>query len=577
MKNKKYFLIYICVFFSLCASPCWAHLEMKSGQSVVWGLGGLLGICMVIFLFVFFWNRRLKQEIAFRKQIEAKMISVESKLTQSETRYRALFENNPIQTIIVDESTRIIMHNFAGKKTHGSLPAVGDIMYKDYAKKHSVDMHDALVNCIRKNQHRDFPATKYKERYLNINIAPFSQGAIITLIDVTERQRLMDELQQVRKMEAIGTLAGGVAHDFNNLLSIILGNMELALDEVPQWSSARKNLKEIQTAGLRARDVVRQLLSFSRKCDISRNAVDLREIVQETGHLLRASIPTSIEIKTDMQQAVFPIKADPTQIHQIIINLSTNGAHAMEEKGTGVLTIGLENVLLDSPMDIPGYGNMAPGKYVILRVTDTGHGIDTIIQKKLFDPYFTTKKVGKGTGMGLSVVHGIVKNHDAAVQVESQPGKGTIVKVFFPATDEMPQKAPSICVELPRGDETILIVDDELALVKIAASILGALGYQVKIATLSQEALNLFKADPMAIDLVITDMTMPVMTGDALAKELIKIRPEIPIILCTGLVLKITGEQLKQMGIIRCIEKPLERSTLATTVRQVLDETMVSD
>lgn len=577
MKNKNFFLIYICVFFFLCPSLCWAYLKMQPGQGVVWALSALLGICTVVFLFVFFWNRRLKQEIAFRKQIEAKMISVESKLTQSEIRYRALFELNPIQTIIVDESARIIMHNFAGKKTHGSLPVVGDVMYKDYAKRHSVDMHDALVNCIRKNQHREFPEIKYKERYLNINIAPFSQGAIITLIDVTERRQLMDELQQVRKMEAIGTLAGGVAHDFNNLLSIILGNMELALDEVPQWSSARENLKAIQTAGMRARDVVRQLLNFSRKCDISRNTVDLREIVQEAGHLLRASIPTSIEIKTDMQQDVFPIKADLTQIHQIIINLSTNGAHAMEEKGTGVLTIGLENVLLNSSMDIPGYGNMAPGKYVILRVTDTGHGIDTTIQQKLFDPYFTTKEVGKGTGMGLSVVHGIVKSHDAAVRVETQPGKGTTVKVFFPAIDEIPQKVPSICVDLPRGDETILIVDDELSLVKIITSILNALGYQVKSATLSQEALDLFRADPMAIDLVITDMTMPVMTGGALAKELIKIRPEIPIILCTGLAREITGEQLKQMGIIRCIEKPLERSALATTVRQVLDETMVSD
>ena len=498
--------------------------------------------------------------------------AMEAKLIESESRYRALFENNPIQTIIVDKNARIIMHNFAGKKTHGSLPAVGDVMYKDYAKKHSVDMHDALMNCIRKNQHRDFPEIKYKERYLNISIAPFSQGAIITLIDDTERRRLMDELQQVRKMEAIGTLAGGVAHDFNNLLSIILGNMELALDEVPEWSSARENLKEIQTAGLRARDVVRQLLSFSRKCDISRNVVDLREIVQEAGPLLRASIPTSIEIKTDMQQAVFPIKADPTQIHQIIMNLTTNGAHAMEEKGPGVLTIGLENVLLDDSMDIPGYGNMAPGKYVILSVTDTGHGIDTSIQQKLFDPYFTTKEVGKGTGMGLSVVHGIVKSHDAAVQIQSQPGTGTTVNVFFPATDEIPQKVPSIRVVLPRGNETILIVDDELSLVKIATSILSGLGYQVKSATLPQEALDLFKADPMAIDLVITDMTMPVMTGDALAKELIKIRPEIPIILCTGLARKITGEQLKQMGIIRCIEKPLERSVLVTTVRQVLDD-----
>ena len=449
MKNKKYFLMYICVIFLLCPSPCRAYPKMEPDPGVFWLLGGFLGICTVFIVFVFLWNRRLKQEIVFRKQIEAEMISVKSKLTKNETRYRALFEHNPIQTIIVDENARILMHNFAGKKTHGSLPAVGDVMYKDYAKKHSVDMHDTLINCIRKNQNRDFSEIKYKERYLNINIAPFSQGAIITLIDVTDRRRLMDELQHVRKMEAIGTLVGGVAHDFNNLLSIILGNMELALDEVPQWSAARENLKEIQTAGLRARDVVRQLLSFSRKSDISRSAVYLQEIVQEAGHLLRALIPTSIEIKTDMQPLILPIKADPTQIQQIIINLSTNGAHAMEEKGTGVLTIALENVLLDASMDIPGYGNMAPGKYVTLSVTDTGHGIDASIQQKLFDPYFTTKEVGKGTGMGLSVVHGIVKSHDAAVKVETQPGKGTTVTVFFPAIDEVPRKAPTICAALP--------------------------------------------------------------------------------------------------------------------------------
>ncbi|WP_212637912.1 PAS domain-containing hybrid sensor histidine kinase/response regulator [Desulfocicer vacuolatum] len=499
--------------------------------------------------------------------------AMESQLIDSKSRYRALFEHNPIQTIIVDKNARIMMHNFAGKKRHGSLPAVGDVMYKDYAEKHSVDMYNALMACMRKNEQKDFSEIKYKERYLNISIAPFSHGAIITLIDVTDRCRLMEELQQARKMEAIGTLAGGVAHDFNNLLGIILGNMELALDEVPQWSSARENLKEIQTAGLRARDVVHQLLSFSRKCDISKKTVDLRKIVKEAEHLLRASIPTTIEIKTEMPKEICPIKADSTQIQQIIINLSTNGAHAMEAKGTGILTLGLENVVLDS-MESQRWGDISltPGKYVVLRVSDTGHGIDSAIQEKLFDPYFTTKEVGKGSGMGLFVVHGIVKSHDATLQIESQPERGTTIKVFFPATDEMPEQSSSVCAQLPRGEETILVVDDEISLVKIASVILGNLGYQVKGVTSSREALALFQSDPMAIDLVITDMTMPEMNGKMLAKALIEIRPEIPIILCTGIAQEISVEQLKQMGIAHCIEKPLERSELATAVRRVLDE-----
>ncbi len=521
------------------------------------------GTSLLFFLFFIWRYHRLHKEMLTWKQ-EAE------KLRLAETLFGKVFDLNPIQTIIVDKNARIIMHNFAGKKTHGSLPAIGDVLYKDYASKHQVDMYGALMACIRNNEHREFSEIKYKERYLNINIAPFSHGAIVTLIDVTEKYCLADELHQARKMEAVGTLAGGVAHDFNNILSIILGNMELALDEVPRWSPARNNLQEIQTAGLRAREVVRQLLSFSRKTHVAKVAVDIQKIVHESENLLRSSFPSSIKIITKIPDDLFPIKADETQIQQIIINLCSNAAHAMEEVGIGTLTIALKNVVMEE-LFVAGFSTMAPGKYVMLQIIDTGHGIDPLIHKKLFDPYFTTKDVGKGTGMGLFVVQGIVKNHEGAMQVDSLPGQGTTVSVFFPATDEQPIEVQGQ-VSLPaRGTETILVVDDEVSLVNIARSMLTPLGYQVMGTSFPHDALKLFQADPMAIDLVITDMTMPLMSGEDLAREMIKIRPLLPIILCTGLARKITREQLREMGIVKCIEKPLDRGVLSSTVRQVLD------
>ena len=565
MDYKKGFWAFLSAGFSVLVLILLYKKTLKPDMPH-WPLTFLLcGIILVVFLFSLWRHHRLNKEMLFWKQ-DAK------RRQHAETLFGKVFDLNPIQTIIVDKDAKIMMHNFAGKKTHGSLPAIGDVLYKDYASKHKVNMYEALMICIQNNEHREFSEIKYKERYLNIHIAPFSHGAIVTLIDVTQRRLLADELHQARKMEAIGTLAGGVAHDFNNILSIILGNMELALDEVPRWSAARNNLKEIQTAGLRARDVVGQLLSFSRKTHISKVAVDLQKIVHESENLLRSSFPSSIEIVTKIPQDIFSIKADATQIQQIVINLCTNANHAMEDMAMGTLIISLENVVLDE-MSVTGFGTMAPGKYVMLQVIDTGHGIDPLTQKKLFDPYFTTKGVGKGTGMGLFVVQGIVKNHEGAVQVDSLPGHGTTVSVFFPATDEnLPEKKGPIAPP-SKGTETLLVVDDEEALVNIARSMLTPLGYQVKGTTFPHEALALFQTDPMAIDLVITDMTMPLMSGEDLARRMTSIRPQVPIVLCTGLARKITPEQLREMGMVKCIEKPLDRGILSSTVRQVLDRT----
>ena len=564
LDNKKLFFGCGAVLFLFSAQLlfCGSRWEQGTFFQNTCLAGGGMGLLAVL-AFFFYGTHRLKQEILFWKK-EAET------LRHDENRFRMVFDLNPIQTIIVDKDGRIVMHNFAGKKRHGSLPVTGEVLYKDYAAKHQVNMYEALMTCIRKNRQQEFSEVKYKERYLNINIAPFSDGAIVTLIDVTDRCLMADELQQARKMEAIGTLAGGVAHDFNNILSIILGNMELALDEVPRWSPARQNLQEIQTAGLRAREVVRQLLSFSRKTHVAKIAVDIREIVRESEHLLRASIPSSIDIRKNIPEKLSPIKADATQMQQVVINLCTNAAHAMEGRGNGTLTISLENVVVEQ-MRVAGFGTLAPGKYVMLQVSDTGRGIDDLTQRKLFDPYFTTKEVGKGTGMGLFVVQGIVKNHDGAVRVDSLPDQGTTVSVFFPVTHEVLSEKLDPVAPLSQGTETLLVVDDEVSLVNIARAMLTPLGYKVKGTTLPLEALEMVKADPATFDLVITDMTMPRMSGEELAGKIMKICPGLPIILCTGLARKITREQLKKMGIARCIEKPLDRGVLSVTVRRVLD------
>jgi signal transduction histidine kinase len=265
--------------------------------------------------------------------------------------------------------------------------------------------------------------------------------------DITETKKLESKLQQVQKMKSIGTLPGGIAHDFNNILGIIVGNTELAMDDVPEWDPARHNLEEIRTASIRARDVVKQILAFSRKTPQKMKPVRIIQIIKESLKFLRSSIPTTIEIHQNISSESDAVLADPTQINQVLINLCTNAVHAMGERG-GVLEVRLEDIELDagSSMD---YYDLSSGKYVRLTVNDTGHGIEPKILKRIFDPYFTTKGVGEGSGMGLSVVHGIVKRHGGGISVSSEPGKGTIFHVFFPCIEDEPEPKVEIEVEIP--------------------------------------------------------------------------------------------------------------------------------
>jgi PAS domain S-box-containing protein len=395
--------------------------------------------------------------------------------------------------------------------------------------------------------------------------------------DITERKiaeeektKLQSQLQHVQKMESIGTLAGGIAHDFNNMLGIIVGNTELAMDDVPEWNPARHNLEEIGIASMRARDVVKQILAFSRQSPQEMKPVSISPIIKESLKLLRSSIPTTIKIHQNISSESDTIRADPTQINQILINLCTNAAHAMGEKG-GVLEVSLKNIELDECSTIH-YHDLSPGKYVRLTVSDTGHGIEPKILERIFDPYFTTKKVGEGSGMGLSVVHGIVKSHGGYFLVDSELGKGTTFQVFFPYIESKLEPEIEITVEIPRGKERILFVDDEKAMVDAIQPMIERLGYKVTSRTSSIEALKAFRANPDRFDLVITDFTMPNMTGMELAKELLKLRSDILIILCTGYSEHINEAKAKGSGIRAFLTKPVVLGEIAKTIRKVLDD-----
>ena len=385
--------------------------------------------------------------------------------------------------------------------------------------------------------------------------------------DITERKRLEKELRQAQKMEAIGTLSGGIAHDFNNILGIILGNAELAMDDIPDWNPARRNLEEVRKACLRAKGVIQQILSFSRQTDSDKKPIKMAPIVKESLTVLRASIPTSIEIRQDINVDEDTILGNPTQIHQVLMNLCGNAAHAMEEAG-GILEVNLENILLNA-QEASQYQQIKPGPYTKLTVRDTGHGIDAAIMKRIFDPYFTTKDVGKGTGMGLAMVHGIVKSHNGAISVQSKPGEGSSFHILFPLIKQVQPDEVKLLDKLPRGHERILFVDDEPSIVEFNKQRLERLGYTVEIKTDPVAALALFVSNPDAFDLVMTDMTMPHMTGDALARRLLKIRPDIPIILCTGFSARMSEEKAMGSGIKKYIEKPIEMGNLARSIREV--------
>ena len=392
--------------------------------------------------------------------------------------------------------------------------------------------------------------------------------------DITERKKAEDEkkqleakLQQAQKMEAVGTLAGGIAHDFNNILSVVIGYTELGMEEALDNPGLKKKLGEVLKAGYRARDLVKQILAFSRQTDNKMETIRVKLIISEALKLLRASIPSTIEIRHHLMSDSM-VLGDPTQIHQILMNLCTNAQHAMSESG-GILDVRLKDVTLDEAFSSKNPDTM-PGRFVCLSVSDTGHGIPEEMIQRLYEPFFTTKGPDEGTGLGLSVVHGIVKSHGGAITVQSKPGAGSTFAVFLPVVEKPLQAQNEIRPKVPMGNERVLFVDDEKSIMDLGRQVLTQLGYQVSAWTSSLEALECFKADPDGFDLVITDMTMPRMTGVKLAQELLHIRPDIPVILCTGYSQSISEDQALKVGIRAFIMKPISIEEIAGTIRQVL-------
>ncbi len=396
-------------------------------------------------------------------------------------------------------------------------------------------------------------------------------GRVSIVRDLTERNAMAARLQQAQKMEAIGTLAGGIAHDFNNILFPVLGYAEMLQDEILKDSRLKSHVDGILIGTLRARDLVKQILAFSRQGEQEMKPIRLQPIVKEVLKLLRATIPTNIAFHSDIDPVCGPVMADPTQIHQITMNLATNAYHAMEEEG-GQMSIRLEKAPMEQ--DPFPFKNQATGDCALLTVTDTGIGIEKDILDKVFDPYFTTKEKYKGTGLGLSVVQGIVENCGGVVQIFSQPGRGTEVRVCLPLIKQSQSPVSQPADEarpIQGGNERILLVDDEAIIVRMIQQLLERLGYRVTPRTGSVEALEAFRAHPDKFDLVFTDMTMPNMTGDKLAMAIKKIRPEIPIILCTGFSNQIDDEKCKEMGIQGYVMKPVVKKDMDEIIRKVLD------
>lgn len=395
-------------------------------------------------------------------------------------------------------------------------------------------------------------------------------SAVEVVEDITGLTRLEGQLRQAQKMESLGTLAGGIAHDFNNILSGILGYTELALEKAKDLPALQGYLSEVYRAGMRATDLTKQILTFSRRTDTELSPLMITPTTREALKLLRSTLPTTIEIRERIDKNLGEILADPTQIHQIIMNLCTNASHAMEPFG-GILEVGLSEVQLDEPLTL-SVDKLQPGRYIRLTISDTGCGMSPEIITSIFDPYFTTKDLGEGTGLGLSVVHGIVNECGGGVSVVSVQGKGSTFSLYFPITKKNAIRSIEARREpLPTGTEHILVVDDEPAILKVLTVVLQKQGYQVTTDNDSTRALERFKEDSSLFDLVISDVTMPKLKGDSLMAEIKAIKPDIPVILCTGYSNSLSEQKALQVGAAALMIKPIAKKHLLTGIREVLD------
>jgi len=457
----------------------------------------------------------------------------------------------PPAVLIVPEEREKVFHPF--DRRFARTPEL--IKFETRAQKQNGQIFDVAVR-ITTIRHQNKPAS------------------LIFIADISQEKSLRMQLFQAQKMEAMGVLAGGIAHDFNNILSAILGYGELAVMSTEPGTHNHEYLQEVLRSGHRAEELVRQILTFSRKDEIENHPLQLDTMVKEVFKMLRASLPSTIVIRQNFRisDSALPgmILANPTHIHQVLMNLCTNAKQAMMETG-GLLEVGLEDVELNDD-EASRISGLKSGPYLVLTVKDSGSGIDPAIRDRIFEPYFTTKPSGEGTGLGLAVVHGIMTLHQGAVTVQSEPGKGTLFTLYFPRLQNLQQPALQADQPVFRGHERILIVDDEEPLVRMWSNLLPPLGYQVTGHVDSIEALDAFSRQPDAFDIVVTDYTMPKMIGTVLAREIQKIRPGMPIILCTGLGNQLAPDLLKASGIGKVLRKPVGMPAVTAAIRELCDQ-----
>ncbi|MCI5124348.1 MAG: response regulator [Candidatus Electrothrix sp. AR5] len=522
------------------------------------------------------------QDVSDRKESERLVV-------QARDEWQRTF--NAINEIIflLDPALRVLRANRAAEQYFDARPGglEGRQCFELFREASSPCEGCPAVKSIQ--EHRSFSCQiehQHSERsnYFLVSSAPvFDETKKLTSIvcfakNISEQKQLESKVRQAQKMEAIGTLAGGIAHDFNNILSPIMGYAEILSESLPDESVEIFQAQQIYSAALRARDLVQQILGFSRQADQALQSVEPHHIVKEALKLLRSSIPASIAIKQSIDNACGKIMADPTQIHQVVVNLCTNAYQSMMDTG-GILGVTMRPLVLMAEDSVYKIG-LTPGSYVLIEVSDTGHGITPDVIEKIFEPYFTTKKNQGGTGLGLATVHAIVHEHKGTVSVYSEPGQGTTFRVYLPQLKEKEKPGDELFfagVQNPAGTEHILVVDDEKTVVDITRYMLMQLGYKVTVETDSSAAWELFDRQPDVFDLVVTDMAMPKISGIELATKILKRRPNVPVILCTGFSEMINEEKAKSLGIKAYLMKPVLRSKLAASVRQVLGETQEQD
>jgi PAS domain S-box-containing protein len=528
-------------------------------------------------------NKKLRLEIQERKKAEQAILA-------SEEKFRNIIEKSLDGIFLVDEKGSIIEWNKGAEKISGLNRAavigkkIWDVQFQQQPKAERSEQNlnklketwenffKTKINPFRndlqvsKIERPDSRLRDIQQLYFSIDT---DKGVMMTCNtrDITDKLEMENQLMQTQKMEAMGTLAGGIAHDFNNILGGIIGYTDLAMMKIDEDSPIRKYLKQVLTASRRATDLVRQILTFSRREEKEKEPVQIALILKEGLKLLRSSLPSSIDIVSKIEAIDSFILADPTQIHQVIMNLCTNAAHAMKEKG-GIMEVRLiEEIIPDSL-----YKGLTPGPHVRLTISDTGYGIKTEHLDRIFDPFFTTKKAGEGTGMGLAVVHGIVESHNGNISVYSKEGQGTTFSVLLPVTVEVIRGQESEEEEIPTGSERILLVEDDIALGEAEKNLLAELGYEVTLMSGGVEALEIFQKLPQRFDLIITDYSMPKMRGDQLIRRVRAIEEDIPAILCTGYSKVIAPKKAEELGIDEVIMKPLELGKIARSIRRLLDK-----